>query len=55
MGKWDTRQVGKPVTNTPHAHARVKGTSILFVTLSFADLRRVTFGWKIGYNFNSKK
>ena len=23
-------------------------------TLSFADLRRVTFGWKIGYNFNSK-
>ena len=24
-------------------------------TLSFADYRRVTFGWKIGYNFNSKK
>ena len=23
-------------------------------TLSFADLRRVTFGWKIGYNFNSQ-
>jgi len=23
-------------------------------TLSFADLRRITFGWKIGYNFNSQ-